>query len=397
MPSLPAQKPSIKVETNHYSLLAARFWHGMPMGTLVKLFRMGKYRNVGPLQWPMVGTAWFCSVINSTFGAVQRIRYGKNIEAVTIDEPPLFILGHWRSGTTLLHEYLSLDDAHTSPTTYECFAPAHCLVTKSFIPKLRFLLPDKRPMDNMATGWVRPQEDEFALMSMGMPSPYRQIAFPNNPPVDLEYLDFVGVSGEDRRRWQEMLLWFFKLVTFRSENKRIVVKTPEHLGRVAVLQAMFPEARFVHIVRDPYKVFPSTIKLWKTLYKIQAYQTPTHEGLEEYVFSCFERMYRQFEQDRRLIDPSRFHEVRYEDLVADPTGELESLYARLNLGDFDGVRPKLEEYLQANKDYQTNRFAMDESLRAEIDRRWGPWMRPYGYCAESDKVVDTAGTLWLGP
>ena len=397
MTESPAKKPSTKIETNHYSLMAARFWHGMPMGTLAKLFAMGKYRNVGPLQWPMVGTAWMCALFNTTFGAVQRARFGKKIEATSIEQPPLFILGHWRSGTTLLHEYLSLDESHTSPTTYECFAPVHCLATKSFIPKLKFLLPSKRPMDNMATGWDRPQEDEFALMSMGLPSPYRQIAFPNNSPVDLEYLDFVGVSAEDRRRWQEMLLWFFKLVAFRGENKRIVVKTPEHLGRAAVLQEMFPEARFVHIVRDPYKVFPSTVKLWKTLYKFQAYQTPKHEGLEEYVFHCFERMYRQFEQDRALIDPSRFHELRYEDLVADPAGEIETLYAKLNLGDFDRVRPKLDEYLQANKDYQTNKFEMDETLRAEIDRRWGHWMRPYGYCGESGKVVDTAGTLWVGP
>ncbi len=383
-PSL--KKPSGKVETNHYPLMAARFWHGMPMSTLAQLFASGKYRNVGLLQWPMVGTAWLCSLINSTFGAVQRARYGKKIEGVKIGEPPLFILGHWRSGTTLLHEYLSLDDAHTSPTTYECFAPAHCLVTKSFIPKLRFLLPDKRPMDNMATGWDRPQEDEFAIMNAGLPSPYRQIAFPNNPPVDLDYLDFVGVSAEDRQRWQATLLWFFKMVAYRSPDKRIILKSPEHLGRIGLLQEMFPNARFVHIVRDPYKVFPSTIKLWKTLYKFQAFQTPKHEGLDEYVFTCFERMYRQFERDRNLVDPGRFHEVRYEDLVEDPTGELEAIYAKLNLGDFDCVRTRLEEYLRANKDYQTNSFQLGESIRSEIDCRWGHWMRPYGYCAEPAAV-----------
>jgi omega-hydroxy-beta-dihydromenaquinone-9 sulfotransferase len=219
-------------------------------------------------------------------------------------------------------------------------------------------------------------------MNLGQPSPYRQIAFPNDPPVDLEYLDFVGVSEEDRRRWQNTLRWFFKSVAFRSPNKRIVLKSPEHLGRVAVLQEMFPDARFVHIVRDPYKVFPSTVKLWKSLYKFQAYQTPKHEGLEEYVFNCFERMYRQFEQDRGLVDSNRFHEIRYEDLVADPTGELETLYAKLNLGDFERVRAKLNVYLQENKDYQTNKFQIDEALRSEIDRRWGHWMRPYGYCAE---------------
>lgn len=355
----------------------------MPMPVLSQLFAMGKYRNVGLLQWPMVGSSWFAAVVNSMLAASQRKRHGQQIEATKITVPPLFIVGHWRSGTTLLHEYLSLDETHTCPTTYECFAPSHAIVSERWVTKLKFLLPKKRPMDNMAAGWDRPQEDEFALMNLGLPSPYRQIAFPNNPPVDLEYLDFVGVPAEDRERWQKALTWFFQMVTLRRPDKRLVLKSPEHLGRMGVLQAMFPGSQFVHIVRDPYKVFPSTVKLWKSLYKFQAYQTAKHVGLEEYVYTCFERMYRQFEKDRQAIDPSRLHEIRYEDLVADPAGQLQALYAQLNLGDFDRVRPKLDEYLRETRDYQTNKFQLDEEVRAEIDRRWGHWMRPYGYCQQA--------------
>jgi LPS sulfotransferase NodH len=373
-------KSSKAVETNHYSLLAARFWHGMPIRPLAQIFRMGKYRNVGLIQSPMVGSAWFAAIVNSMLGAIQRVRYDKKIAATQIEQPPLFIVGHWRSGTTLLHEYLSLDDTHTSPNTYECFAPAHCVVSEWLFGKCKFLLPSKRPMDNMLAGWERPQEDEFALMNLGLPSPYRQIAFPNNPPVDLEYLDFEGVSPEDRRRWQDTLRHFFQIVAMRRPGKRIVVKTPQHLGRLSVLQEMFPEARFVHIVRDPYKVFPSTVKLWKSLYKVQAFQTAKCDGLEDYVFQCFERMYAQFERDRAAIDPSRLCDIRYEDLVADPAGELEAIYDKLDLGDFDRVRAPLAAYLDTTKDYKTNKFQLDDSLREQIDRRWGHWMRPFGYC-----------------
>lgn len=396
MPENSTKKPSAKVETNRYSLMAARFWHGMPISALAQVFRLGKYRNVGLLQWPMVGSAWFVAVINSMMAASQRKRHGQEIAETPITVPPLFIVGHWRSGTTLLHEYLSLDDAHTYPTTYECFAPSHAMVSEWWVTKLRFLLPKKRPMDNMAAGWERPQEDEFALMNLGLPSPYRQIAFPNNPPIDLEYLDFVGASAEDLERWKATLHRFFQMVTLRRPDKRLVLKSPEHLGRMAVLQEMYPEAKFIHIVRDPYKVFPSTVKLWKALYKFQSFQTLNHE-MDEYVYGCFERMYRQFELDRKLVDPSRLHEVRYEDLVADPAGELETIYSRLGLGDFNRLRPKVDEYLQANRDYQTNKFQLDSRVRAEIDRRWGPWMGRYGYCGQSDKLIDTAGTVWVGP
>jgi LPS sulfotransferase NodH len=380
-------KSSKAVETNHYSLLAARFWHGMPMGALAEIFRLGKYRNVGLLQSPMVGSAWFAAVINSMLGAIQRARYDQKIAATRFEQPPLFIVGHWRSGTTLLHEYLSLDDSHTSPNTYECFAPSHCVISEWLFGKCKFLLPSKRPMDNMAAGWERPQEDEFALMNLGLPSTYRQIAFPNNPPIDLEYLDFDGVSPADRRRWQDALRHFFQMVAMRRPGKRIVVKTPQHLGRLSALHELFPEARFIHIVRDPCKVFPSTVKLWKSLYKIQAFQTPNYNGLEEYVFRCFERMYAQFERDRAAIDSSQLCDIRYEDLVADPAGELETLYDKLELGDFDRVRAQLAAYIESNKDYKTNRFQLEDSLREEIDRRWGHWMRPFGYCAAQEALT----------
>ncbi len=46
----------------------------------------------------------------------------------------------------------------------------------------------------MATGVDRPQEDEFALVAMGVPTPYCRMAFPNDPPVYDEFLDMDGCA-----------------------------------------------------------------------------------------------------------------------------------------------------------------------------------------------------------
>ena len=89
------------------------------------------------------------------------------------------MIGHWRSGTTLLHELLVRDPRHTYPDTYACFAPNHFLVSGWWMkPCLKVLLPSQRPIDNMPAGWDHPQEDEFALCNMGVPSPYLTIIFP---------------------------------------------------------------------------------------------------------------------------------------------------------------------------------------------------------------------------
>ncbi|MCH5376649.1 MAG: glutamate synthase-related protein [Planctomycetes bacterium] len=135
-----------------------------------------------------------CSAFNSTLHAVQRLRYGKRLREVQVDRPPVFIIGHWRSGTTLLHELLVRDPQFAYPNTYECFAPSHFLVSEWIIPRLvGFLLPKRRPMDNMGAGFGYPQEDEFAICIMGAPSPYSRLAFPNHKPEYLEFLDMVEI------------------------------------------------------------------------------------------------------------------------------------------------------------------------------------------------------------
>lgn len=366
------------VEVNPYHFWHARFWHGMLFGSWARLVWQNRFR-IGITRWPLATTITTATLANSALRWLQELLMRRYLKRVQIKDEPIFILGHWRSGTTLLHELLVLDGRYTYPNTYECLAPNHFLISTPWITKLRFLLPDKRPMDNMATGWDRPQEDEFALCNMGLPSPYRTMAFPNNPPQHTEYLTLEGLDSAQVERWKSGLLWFLKRVTFR-DPKRIILKSPPHTGRIKTLLELFPDARFVHIVRDPYALFPSTVRLWKTLHKFEALQEPTNAGVEEYVFECFEKMYERFEKDRELVDDSRFFEIRYEDLIRDPIAQIRSLYEHLGLGEFETALPKLQAYFRDRADYRTSTRHVPEELRRQIDQRWGKYMRRYGYC-----------------
>ncbi|HVA87869.1 MAG TPA: sulfotransferase, partial [Candidatus Saccharimonadales bacterium] len=251
-------------------------------------------------------------------------------------------------------------------------------LTRSWVTKLEYLMPERRPTDNMTMGWDLPQEDEFALVNLGVPSPYLTIAFPNERPAAQAYLDLETLPMADRERWKDGLGRFLQSVAYGSRQP-LVLKSPPHTARIRALLELFPDARFVHIVRDPHVVFSSTIRLCKALYKHEALQEPTYVGLAEYVYSSFERMYSAFEAQRGLVDPSRIFDLRYEDLVRDPIGRLQALYEELNLGEFERARPRFEAYFADRRDYRTNAYRRDPAVDAEVDRRWGPYMRRYGY------------------
>ena len=126
-------------------------------------------------------------------------------------------------------------------------------------------------------------------------------------------------------------------------------------------------------------MFPSTVNTWKRLTKYHGAQVPKNKGLEEQVFQRFQRLTEVFAEDRRLIDPSRLCEMRYEDLVADPVAKVREIYERLDLGDFAPALPALEKYVASLSGYLTNRYTISPELQQEISTRCAPYIEQYGY------------------
>ncbi len=370
-------------------LWAPRMWLGCDLPSWLRLLARGRF-SVGIPYLYIVGVDTFAAAINSLLRVPHELCYGRRIARTSIDKPPVFIIGHWRTGTTLLHELMALDPRNVAPTTFQCFSPHHFMLTERFSNSLfRFMVPNRRPMDNMPAGWERPQEDEFALAILGQPSPYTTIAFPNRGPLFKEYFDLESVDPAARQQWQQTFQRFLKQVLARSPEKRLVLKSPPHTCRIQVLTEMFPEARFVNLVRDPFAVFPSTINLWKSLYQAHGLQRPTYEGLEQVVLDNFAHMHERLEQTRSLIKPSRFFDLRYEDLVRDPIREIKALYDHLGLESFEELRPQLERYVSANADYRPNRYDLTPEQRTTVVRRWAAYFQRYGYPMEQGGPAST--------
>ena len=354
-----------------------RIWDGMTFCAWIKLLNSGKWR-IAPGRMPMWFVVSLLSVSNSFFSGLQKLRYGRKLRETQLVGEPIFIVGHWRSGTTLLHEYMMRDPQFACSDTYECFAPAHFLVSGSiFRPWVKYLMPKKRPMDNMAVGLNRPQEDEFALCALGMNSPYRDIAFPNNKPIDSDYLTLRNLSNENRKRWLDSLEYLLKALTI-AYNKTIVLKSPPHTARIKAIRERFPNAKFIHISRDPFTLFPSTVNLWTKLAKTHGLQFPKGgPSLEEKVLRDFEEMYDAFCEDVKDIPQGSLCEISYDQLVAQPVETLEKIYKELGLQGFEEKKDDFTQFAATQKNFKKNKFEIAPEIKETIAKRWKKYFDRY--------------------
>ena len=354
-----------------------RFWDGVTVCAWFKTLALGRFR-VSPVRLPMALVITLLTPFNSACALGQRLFFGRRIRRQELVSPPIFILGHWRSGTTLLHEYVMLDERFATINTYECFAPTHFLITENYIvPWLKYLMPKKRPMDNMKVGLDRPQEDEFAIAALGMNSPYRSVAFPNNDPIDADYLTLRRLSDEDRNRWLDTFETLVKALTVKY-NKTLVLKSPPHTARVGAILERFPNAKFVHISRDPFVLFPSTVNLWTKLSRVHGLQIPKGgQKLEERVLSYFEDMYDSFFEAAPSIRKGNLCEISYDELVANPLATLERIYTELDLGDFEKNRESFQKFADSQKGYQKNKFDISDEMKEIISKRWKKYFDRY--------------------
>jgi len=359
-----------------------RPWHGMTPAVWWRLLARQRFR-ISPGRWPLALTITLVTSVNAVGAFLQRALRGEQIARIEIDPPPLFIIGHWRSGTTLLHELLSLDPQIHCPTTYQCMAPGHFLLTeRALARRLGFLLPERRPLDDMRLGWDLPQEDEFALANLGALSPYHAWAFPRTSEDWEESLDPRSFPPGERERWQQALLTFLRAVTLSGPG-RLALKSPPHTARLGLLAEMFPRACFVHAVRHPLTMVPSFLTAWRRMAAAVGLQNGERPDLDAALLRLGAGLYRRFAADRQGLEPGRMVEVRYEDLAADPAASLARVYRHLGLPNPPDLPRLVAAYRARVGPYRPARHQPSPAQCAAIAPQWAEYAARYGYSLDA--------------
>jgi hypothetical protein len=320
----------------------------------------------------------------SALGMLQERLYRRILDQLDL-KPPIFLVGHWRSGTTLLHELLALDERFAVPSTFACFNPHHFLLAQHRAPAETRLA---RPPGDMTVSPSSPQEEEFALLCMGATSPYEAFLFPSAL-RQFEGLCDPGFFERARElRWNEAITWILKATAYtRGVEKRLLVKSPTNSFRIPRLCTLFPGAIFIRLVREPCAVFASTLRLWRTVWERYALTAPlAQEELIERILEIRLTLEQRLQSALGTLPADRVATVRYEDLVADPCHTIAFLYQRLGLGDSSALMPKVRAYMTQHPSSSSLSGATRsggnqpaEEWRRLVTARWPEMFDQFGY------------------
>ena len=351
---------------------------GIRFSTLIKLvFKYGLGLN--PVYILRFLILLPTSLLVEVFILIEKIKYGKKIRQTTVEKPPVFIIGHWRSGTTFLHQLIFLDKQFTAPTFVQVITPEHFLCsTKYWVPILDKTVPPRRPMDEVDIRPLDPMEDEWALLRLGVSTPLLKVFFPSSKTKFISGTEEFIPTGKNLEKWEKSFLKLLKKITYRTQ-KQIVLKNPFHTPRISLLKEMFPGAKFIHIVRHPYKIVPSAINMWNIVSRENAFKSGWEEPTTDETALLVDKFWRSVNENKSNLAGDQFAEIRYEYLEKDPVKELKRIYIELGFIFSDDHEKRINQFIEEKKNYRKNVFDLSEEQKKAINKRLESYMKCYSY------------------
>ena len=365
---------------SHYLLLSS-------FPNWIRLLKKNK-PSVAKEKIPQAALITLTTALFYPFALIEKAIWSKRIAAHKVENDPIFIVGHLRSGTTFVQNILSKDPnlAWTDPVS--TISNSNCLLLKDLLTfAQRGPLKNARPMDNLDYAIDLPVEETFGLAGISTRSIIHAVAFPNHFPDYIPYVFTDDLSEEEREGFIRDYTALIRKISYIKKGKRLVLKSPDNSGHIRLLMELYPNARFINIYRDPYRTLVSTVHMFKK--QMEGLRiSPLPEDydvdllLEDNFTEIFERMYMETIDLARVIPENRFIDIRYEEFVKEPVKWLEKIYSQLELEGFDEAKEHFEAYADSQKNYVKNNLNISQRLKNKINARLGFYFEHYGYKME---------------
>lgn len=259
---------------------------------------------------------------------------------------PVFIVGHARTGTTLLHRLMGRDEGRFSAFMfYEMFFPSLLekkVIRAGAVLDRRFLggaiqkrvkaWEDRKfgPTNHIHYQSLTEYEEDDFVLTHSCASGYWIVLLPY-----MGKLDFYHVDRHSERRRRRLMRFYEDCVRrqlyLNGPEKVHLSKNPTFAGRVESLIETFPDARIVVPFRNPYETIPSLLKLMKVAWGMRKW---SDEEMQRSLRILADQSYHTYEYPLEVLarhpeTPSSI--VDYAELVAEPKRVLERVYAELGL------------------------------------------------------------------
>ncbi len=353
------------------------FEHPVALGSFRSWARLVRGADsIDPEFRPRVAAVGLTTLATSPLRLVERLRFERQVAACPLHPEPVFVLGHWRTGTTHLLNLLAQDPQFGCLTTFQAMVPGFCLMAsgrgKRWLARSLAKSHPTREIDNMPLDLEAPQEEAFALANLTPSASLHVFTLPRQGLEIFERYGLLeGLSAAERREWVQTYVGVLRKATFAAQGRRLVLKDPANTGRMRALLELFPRARFVHIVRDPHRVLPSTVGIYRVVLAKAMLQRVSDAEIEELVLAIYERLMKKYLAERALVPSGQLAEVRYEELEERPLAELERIYGELALGGFAAAAPRFRAYLAGVGEFRKNQYRVDAAVAAKVSERWG--------------------------
>jgi hypothetical protein len=294
--------------------------------------------------------------------------------------PPLFALGHWRSGTTHLHNLLCLDERAGYTTTFQTVFPNHLFgFHKPLIWLMRLLMPKTRPVDNVPLDPNYPQEEEFGLANVFSMGYYNWWYFPKNwDDMIRQYLSLENLDRKRREKWKATYRTFIQRALIRAGKTWYVSKNPPNTARIKVLLEMFPDARFVYIHRNPYEVFVSSQRFFSAILQPLQLQEIDEAAMNQKILKAYCNLLDAYEAQKHLIPKNRLIEMAYAPFMENELSYLRLIYTQLEIKIPEGLAAKWERVL-AGKKHVAKAYSFPPEIINLVNNALGERIENMGY------------------
>jgi hypothetical protein len=297
-------------------------------------------------------------------------------------EAPIVIAGLPRTGTTHLHNLLAAAPSFRTMPYWESNEPFP-------LPSEVGVQPDpRRARMDVAIEVMHQVMPHFPLMhEMTTDHVHEEIQLLANDFSTMLFETLGHVPrwrdyylAHDQTPHYQHLATQLKAMQFLRGGRRWLLKSPQHLEQLPVLDRVFPGVVVVVTHRDPVPVALSMLAMITYSARMHCYPVPVEDIAATWI-DRLELMLNALVRDREIVPPERSVDVRFDDFMADEMGTAAAIYELTSETLTNEARTAMEDYLAGHQRGRLGRVATSAEMfgldEHELHRRFTPYVERF--------------------